>query len=85
MNQLYSTNWQVSKYKRPFYRYGGLIELLSFPRKRLFGEKNIVVPCLDLIMIAFFPRNIVTLSFCPKSVNVNVNIILSTPLRAFQG
>ena len=27
---------------------------LSFPRKRLQWEKKIVVPCLDVIMIAFF-------------------------------
>ena len=31
---------------------------LSFPRKRLLWEKKIVVPCLDVIMIAFFPRDI---------------------------
>ena len=32
---------------------------LSFPRKRLEWEKKkIVVPCLDVIMIAFFSRNI---------------------------
>ena len=30
---------------------------LRFPRKRMYWEKNIVVPCLDVIMIAFFPRN----------------------------
>ena len=24
------------------------------------GKKKIVVPCLDVIMIAFFPRNILT-------------------------
>ena len=29
-----------------------------FPRKRLLWEKKIVVQCLDVIMIAFFPRNI---------------------------
>ena len=28
---------------------------LSFPRKRLLWEKKIVVPCLDVIMIAFDP------------------------------
>ena len=31
---------------------------LSFHRKRLQWEKKIVVPCLDVIMIAFFSRNI---------------------------
>ena len=31
---------------------------LSFPRKRLLWEKKIVVPCLDVIMIAFDPRDI---------------------------
>ena len=76
---------------RPFYRYGGHIELfgieeyygmpgcpeggggrgrapvftrafrenfsLSSPRKRLQWEKKIVVPCLDVIMIASLPIN----------------------------
>ena len=36
----------------------GPICLLSLPRKRLYWYKKIVVPCLDVIMIAFFPRNI---------------------------
>ena len=41
---------------------------LSFPRKRLQWEKKIVVPCLDVIMIAFFGGNYtVKFSFCPKS------------------
>ena len=77
---------------RPFYRYGGHIELFGFreyygmPRgvwarssilasvftrairvnfslsffleKHRNGRKKIVVPCLDVIIIAFFPRNI---------------------------
>ena len=35
----------------------GLFFPLSFPRKRLQWEKKIVVPCLDVIMIAFLPIN----------------------------
>ena len=31
---------------------------LSFPRNRLLWERKIVVPCLDVIMIAFDPRDI---------------------------
>ena len=31
---------------------------LRFPRKRLQWEKKIVVPCLDVIMIAFFQGNV---------------------------
>ena len=31
---------------------------LSFPTKRLQWEKKIIVPCLDVIMIAVFLRNI---------------------------
>ena len=30
----------------------------KFSRKRLLWEKKIVVPCLDVIMIAFDPRDI---------------------------
>ena len=47
----------------PIYLYQYLLALfranfsLNFPRKRLQCEKNIVVPCLDVIMIAFLPRN----------------------------
>ena len=41
---------------------------LRFPRKRLQWEKKIVVPCLDVIMSAFFPgKYTVKFSFCPKS------------------
>ena len=71
---------------RPFYRYGGHIELIRFkeyyrmprghehisfvfssafrsPFFKVFLEsdcngKKIFVPCLDIIMIAFFPRNL---------------------------
>ena len=45
-------------------------------RRAVFGSNN------DRL---FPEKYTVTLFFCPKSVNVNVNIILSTPLRAFQG
>ena len=31
---------------------------LVFLEKDCNGKKKIVVPCLDVIMIAFFPRNI---------------------------
>ena len=31
---------------------------LSFPIKKIVMEKKIVVPWLDVIMIAFFPRNV---------------------------
>ena len=31
---------------------------LNFSKKRIVMGKTIVVPCLDVIMIAFFPRNI---------------------------
>ena len=29
---------------------------LRFPRKRLQWENKVIVPCLDVIMMAFFPR-----------------------------
>ena len=36
----------------------GSIFLYVFLEKHRNGRKKIVVPCLDVIMIAFFPRNI---------------------------
>ena len=47
-----------SIYSLPIYARFSDQSSLSFPRKRLSWEKKIVVPCLDVIMIAFFPRNI---------------------------
>ena len=44
---------------------------LSFPRKRLLWEKKIVVPCLDVIMVALFPRNIQWSSRFAQKVSVN--------------
>ena len=39
----------------------------SFPRKRLLWEEKIVVLCLDVIMIAFFPKKrTVKFSFCAE-------------------
>ena len=41
---------------------------LRFHRKRLQWEKKIVVPCLDVIMIAFFfDKYTVKFSFCPTN------------------
>ena len=83
-------NFNVCARNRPFYRYGGHIELIRFkeyygmPRghehdpiyslsiyarfsgqffskfseKKIEMGKTFVVPCLDVITIAFFPRNI---------------------------
>ena len=62
-------------HNRPFYRYGGHMELIrlkeyyrmprghehiSFLLSNTFRDifSLILVPCLDVIMIAFFPRNI---------------------------
>ena len=36
----------------------GLIFLYVFLEKDCNGKKNIFVPCLDVIMTAFFPRNL---------------------------
>ena len=36
-------------------------------KKIVMEKKKVVMPCLDAIMIAFFPRNHVKFSFCPKS------------------
>ena len=46
---------------------------LSFPRKRLHWEKKIVVPCFDVIMIAFFPRNLHWSSLFAWKARVNQN------------
>ena len=42
-----------------------------FTKKRLKWEKEIVVPCLDVIMIAFFPRNIHWSSLFARKARVN--------------
>ena len=48
----------------------GPIFLYVFLEKDCSGKKKIVVPCLDLIMIAFFPEEYtVKFSFCPKNVH----------------
>ena len=79
----------VRETNRPFYRYGGHIELIrfkeyygmsrghdrdpiyslsiyarfsgqffsKFSEKKILMRKKIVVPCLDVLLIAFFPRN----------------------------
>ena len=79
----------VRETNRPFYRYGGHIELIrfkenygmsrghdrdpiyslsiyarfsgqffsKFSEKKILMGKKIVVPCLDVLLIAFFPRN----------------------------
>ena len=44
---------------------------LSFPWKRLQWEEKIVVPCLDVIMNAFFPRNIQWSSHFARKARVN--------------
>ena len=44
---------------------------LRFPRKTMWWEKKIVVPCLDVIMIAFFPRNIQWSSLFARKARVN--------------
>ena len=42
-----------------------------FPRKRLLWEKKIVVPCLDVIMISLFPKNIRRSSRFAQKASVN--------------
>ena len=44
---------------------------VSFPWKRLQWVKKIVVPCLDVIMNAFFPRNIQWSSHFARKARVN--------------
>ena len=46
----------LAQYLRALFR--PIMFSLRFPRKRLYGKKKIVVPCLDVIMSAFSPRNI---------------------------
>ena len=52
------------QYLRQFY--------FKFSQKKIVMGKKIVVPSLDVTMIAFFPRNNYTLkySFCPKSTGM---------------
>ena len=49
----------------------GPIFLYGFLEKDCNGEKKILVPCLDVIMIAFFPRNIQWSSLFARKARVN--------------
>ena len=52
-------------------QYLGTLFGPSFSRKDCNGKKKIVVPCLNVILIAFFPRNIHWSSLFARKARVN--------------